>query len=85
MREFTDKDIEHRDLSRIYCNKNELVYDPPEWKKKGLQETASGYGRRLNSGYKIHFNGQLYRVYVTCFSNSGTSWFKCKGKTVYLS
>ena len=45
-----------------------------------VTETRSGYGRKLNSGLKIQFCGKLYRIYVTCFSNSGTAWFTAKGK-----
>lgn len=64
----------------IQAMREELVYDPPDWMRRGLQETASGYGKRLNSGLKIHFEGRLRRIYVTIFSNSGTAWFNCKGK-----
>ncbi len=69
---------------RISVDKSELVYDPPEWMRRGLQETASGYGRRLNSGYKINFCGKLYRVYTTIFSNNGTCWFKVKGRQIVV-
>ena len=87
MKEFTQADISNPDAQfpTIYADKQtELVYDPPEWKKRGLQETASGYGRKLNSGYKIHYNGKLYRIYVTIFSNAGTSWFVAKGKKIHV-
>lgn len=86
MKEFTDKDVcRDTQFPHIYCNRSELVDAPMWWHKRYLSETASGYGRRLNSGLKIHFNGRLYRIYVTCFSNAGTSWFKCKGETIYVS
>lgn len=84
MRQFTDADIETGgSLPGIYADRSDMLYDPPEWMKSGLQETATGYGSRLNSGYKISFNGKLYRVYVTCYSNAGTCWFcrKHNGKT----
>jgi hypothetical protein len=66
--------------STVFARRDELVYDPPEWMKRGLSETATGYGKRLNSGYKIHFEGKLRRIYITIFSNSGTAWFNCLGK-----
>src|SRR5436305_997122 len=47
----------------------DLVWVPPKWMELGLTQTASGYGKRLNSGWMIHYNGRLYRVYATCFSN----------------
>lgn len=83
---FTDSDISGADsqFPRIYCDKSELVYDPPEWMRRGLQQTASGYGSKLNSGMKIRFNGKLYRIYVTIWSNSGSSWFITKGRRIYV-
>lgn len=69
---------------RISVDKEDLIYDPPAWMKQGLQETASGYGKRLNSGYMIDFNGKLYRVYTTIFSNNGTCWFKTKGRKIVV-
>lgn len=83
MRQFTDSDVRPTDTSfdgYICAEREELVYDPPKWMAAGRQETASGYGSRLNSGLKINFNGRLYRIYVTVFSNNGTAWFKTKGK-----
>lgn len=62
-----------------------LLDRPPAWMRAGLQETASGYGRRLNSGYMLQRDGdRLRRVYVICYSNSGTLYVLVKGKPVYL-
>ena len=73
-------------FNRIFIeNRNELVFDPPTWMGQGLVETVGGYGNRLNSGYKIHFNGRLYRVYVTIYSNIGTMWFKVKGRKIMVT
>ena len=86
MKQFTEADVvKTGDFERIYADRSELVYDPPEWMKRGLQETASGYGKRLNSGLKISFNGKLYRIYVTIFSNAGTCWFVTKGRRIIVS
>lgn len=85
MKEFNESDVLPGVATwagRISCLKSELVDAPPEWMKRGLQETASGYGKRLNSGYKIHFGGKLRRIYVTIFSNSGTCWFKVKDRRI---
>lgn len=77
--EFTEADVvKTGEFERIYADRSELVYDPPEW-------TASGYGKRLYSGLKISFNGKLYRIYVTIFSNAGTSWFMVKGRRIIVS
>ena len=83
-RNFTSADIVEGQFPRIYASRKDLVEDRPEWMKRGLQETASGYGRKLNSGLKINFNGKLHRIYITCFSNAGTAWFKSMGKTIYV-
>lgn len=85
MKKFTEADVEMQgDFERIYADRSEMVVDQPEWMKRGLQETSSGYGKRLNSGLKIHFKGKLYRVYITIFSNAGTSWFTTKGRRIIV-
>ena len=82
-KQFTQDDV--TDSGYIYADRSELIYNPPKWMQEGLQETATGYGKRLNSGYSILFCGKQYRIYVTCFSNSGTSWFTAKGKRVIVA
>ncbi len=78
MRQFTSADLA-RD-NHIQADRTDLLEAPMWWHRQGLTETATGYGRKLNSGLKIHFNGRLYRLYVTCFSNNGTVWFTSKGQ-----
>lgn len=68
----------------ISCQKSDLVRYEPWWMKKGLTETKSGYGMRLNSGLLIDYNGRLYRIYVTTYGNAGSSWFKARGKKIYV-
>lgn len=85
MKHFTEQDIAKiGDRLVIYADRDELVHAPMWWHLKGLSETASGYGRKLNSGYKISFEGRLYRVYTTIFSNSGSNWFKTKERIVFI-
>lgn len=89
MKPFTDADVQpvHGDYAdgRLYVAREDLVEDLLPWQKAGLQQTASGYGSRLTMSSKISFNGKLYRLYCTCFSNCGTVWFKAKGKTYIIS
>ena len=47
---------------------------PLWWQEKGLVETPTGYGRRLTSSTQIKWAGRWRRVYVYCFSNSGTAY-----------
>lgn len=82
MKQFTAADVEGE---RIQVSKGDLVDSPPQWMKMGLQETASGYGRRLNTGKMIHYGGRLYRLYATCYSNAASVWFKTRGRTIWVS
>lgn len=51
-----------------------MEYRPMWFHLKGLQETASGYGRRLNSGFVVKWNGKWRRVYICQISNAGTAY-----------
>ena len=35
--------------------------------------------------YKINFEGKLYRLHTTCFSNCGSTWFTVRGKKIFVS
>ena len=43
-----------------------------DWQKNNLTFTASGYGSRIPTQYKVKFNGRWRRVYCRIYSNSGT-------------
>lgn len=48
--------------------------------KRNLQETASGYGSKLTTRYKVKLcNGRTYRVYCRCYSNVGTLYILVGG------
>ena len=42
------------------------------WQERGLSYTATGYGRRIPTPYKVKTGGKWRRVYCCVFSNSGT-------------
>lgn len=47
----------------------------PLWHhKRGLQQTASGYGHKLATDKMLLFAGKWRRIYVRCFSNNGTAY-----------
>lgn len=69
----------------IAAETSELIDAPLDWQQRGLQQTASGYGRKLTTSRKISFCGKVYRLYCTCFSNSGSVWFKANGRTIYVN
>lgn len=86
MRNFTEDDLERKGTQypTIYADRAELVYSPLEWQKQGLRQTASGYGSKLTRDDKISFEGKLFRLYCTIFSNSGSVWFETKGRKIYV-
>ena len=89
MRQFTNADVKQwldDGSGRIFLGDYhaELIHDPLDWQKRGLQQTASGYGSKLTSPYKIRFEGKDYRLYTTIYSNSGSTWFRVKGRTIYV-
>ena len=71
-KQFTTNDVNH---GAICADRTELIDAPLWWQKQGLSQTRSGYGSKLTMRYKINFNGKLYRLYCTCYSNNGTVWF----------
>ena len=64
---------------------SQLIYSPLWWHERGLSQTATGYGRKLTTPYKVEHNGRLYRVYRICFSNAGSLYILPGGKPLYLS
>lgn len=53
---------------------------------RGLQYTASGYGKRIPTRYMVLLNGKWRRVYCCIFSNVGTlyigDFFKNTGEVI---
>lgn len=89
MKQFTISDtLPHGTIPNarhLFAATSQLVVCELPWQKRGLQETASGYGARLTSSFKIHFEGKLHRLYVTQYGNSGSHWFKTKGTKIFVS
>lgn len=57
-----------------------LVESPLWWHLRGLQQTASGYGRKLATAYMLDCeDGKRRRLYCCCFSNSGTVYALVRG------
>jgi hypothetical protein len=83
---FTESDIDPRgDMPTIYAEREDLIYAPLWWQRQGLSQTASGYGRKLTNTYKVSFEGKPYRLYTTCFSNCGSTWFTVKGRKIWVN
>jgi hypothetical protein len=59
--------------------------DAPMWyHTRGLTQTATGYGRRLNTGKKALVGNKAYRVYAICLSNTATCYIIIKGVKIYV-
>ncbi len=91
MKTFTDSDVQDHGViagaGSIYTKeyRKDLILDQLDWQKRGLQQSATGYGAKLTTGYKINFNGKLFRVYCTCYGNAGSCWFISRGRKIFVS
>lgn len=85
MKNFTQADLVTGSVVTIYVNTEDLVDAPLPWQEAGLQQTASGYGSKLTSRYKINYEGKLRRLYVTQYGNAGSTWFAIKGKKIFIN
>ena len=47
---------------------------------KGLMQTATGYGKKLATPYKVYIHGRWYRIYNCQFSNCGTAYITVNGE-----
>lgn len=58
------------------------VLDRPLWyHTQGLSQTATGYGSKLTSSRCVKLpNGQIRRIYISCYSNIGTAWIVLNGE-----
>jgi hypothetical protein len=57
---------------------------PLWWQLKGLTLTASGYGAKLPTEWKVFDNNRWKRVYCCIYSNSGTLYILRNGKEITL-
>lgn len=48
------------------------------WQKAGLSYTASGYGAKIPTQYRVRWLGRWRRVYCRIYSNSGTLYIATK-------
>ena len=58
------------------------IHVPLWYHVQGLMQTASGYGNKLNTGYKVEYKGKKRRIYCSIFSNIGRCYIIVKGKTI---
>lgn len=84
---YDESDVEQSSSwdGRIYvADENDFVDRPLWFHNRGLSQTATGYGKRLTSSRCLWFNGRLHRIYVCCFSNSGTAYIESKNRKIVV-
>jgi hypothetical protein len=55
------------------------------WQKRGLQQTATGYGSKLTTAYMLTAPGDRpRRVYAICYSNVASYYVLVKCEVLYL-
>jgi hypothetical protein len=47
-------------------------------------QTATGYGKKLNTGKKALVGNREYRVYAICYSNVATCYIIIQGVKIYV-
>ena len=62
----------------------DLIGCPLDWQVQGRQQTTSGYGNKLVTPYKVHYQGRMRRVYAICHSNVASLYILVKGERLYL-
>ncbi|QHB48881.1 hypothetical protein [Shigella phage Z31] len=55
-----------------------------DWQLAGLQKTATGYGKKIPTSWKVYYKGRLRRIYQDVYSNSASSYIMVKGKKLHL-
>lgn len=75
--------LKHSDGS-YYDLEKDGIDKPLWWHLKGLQQTATGYGRKLSTSKMVKYNNRLHRVYCCIFSNIGTCYIISKGKWLVI-
>lgn len=56
-----------------------------DWQVAGLQKTATGYGKKIPTSWKVRYLGKLRRIYQDVYSNSGVSYIIVNGKKLHLA
>ena len=59
-------------MSNLYFSGNTIRDCPLEWQKLKLSYTASGYGEKIPTSYKVFYGEKWRRVYCRVFSNIGS-------------
>jgi len=64
----------------VCSDKLEVKTDYLWWQEQGLSYTASGYGKKIPTHYKVKNGGRWQRVYCCTASNIGSLYIISNGK-----
>ena len=78
------KYIEDQDIFKGLDLANFIVDNPLWYHKKGLSQTATGYGKKLTTTKMLLIGKRRYRIYCSCFSNCGSCYVLIKNERYYL-
>jgi hypothetical protein len=70
-------------MSVIYTDPT-LVTDQRQTDQPAYGRSASGYGGKIPTRHMIRYAGKWRRVYVMCYSNSGTAYVIVNGTDTVL-
>lgn len=62
----------------------ETKTDLLQWQKQGLSYTATGYGGKIPTQYKVKHDGIWKRVYCAIYSNTGTLYIMQTGRKLIV-
>ncbi len=68
--------MKYLDMSEVQTRR---MTEPPRWRSR------SGYGSKLPTSYELRIAGRWHRVYMVCWSNSGTAYVLRKGEPHYIA
>lgn len=74
----------NNELKRLTVNESELIHNPLWYHKRGLMQTATGYGRKIATEKMIKHNGRLKRIYCCIYSNSGSLYIMDKKEWIFI-
>jgi len=66
-------------------DETDLLDHPLYCHRHNLMQTATGYGSKLATQYKVKHNNRLKRVYCRIYSNSGTLYIMSKGTKLIIN
>lgn len=64
---------------------NERITDAKRSTVTPYQQTASGYGSKLQTQYMVRVDGKRWhRIYCICYSNNGSLYVRVKGERLFI-